>query len=54
MGSVDGLLGKNFGMQSLIDRVFWRVVTLIIIFFAAMPSAGVLYKVTVQRWATPG
>ena len=52
MGSVDGILGKDISFGSLIDGVFWRLVILIIIFFAAMLATGVLYKIAVQRWAT--
>jgi hypothetical protein len=52
MGSVEGMLGQDFSFGSVIDRIFWRMVMLIIIFFAAMLTAGVVYKVAVQRWAS--
>ena len=52
MASVEGILGKNFSFESLIDQIFWRAVVLVIIFFAAMLAAGVLYKIAVHRWAS--
>jgi hypothetical protein len=52
MGSVDGILGKDVSFGSLIDRIFWRLILLIIVFFAAMLATGVLYKIAVRRWAS--
>jgi hypothetical protein len=52
MVSVDGILAKDVSFGSLIDRVFWRLVILIIVFFAAMLTTGVLYKIALQRWAS--
>lgn len=52
MGSVEGMLGQDFSFGSVIDRIFWRMVMLIIIYFAAMLTAGVVYKVAVHRWAS--
>ena len=52
MASMEGILGKDFSFESLIDRIFWRTAVLVIIFFAAMLAAGVLYKIAVQRWAS--
>jgi hypothetical protein len=51
MGSVDEMLGHDSSFGSLMDRIFWRLVMLIIVFFAAMLVAGVLYKIAAQRWA---
>ena len=52
MESVDGILGKDVGVGSTIDRIFWRLLILIIVFFAAMLVAGVLYKIAAQRLAS--
>ena len=52
MASVDGILGKDVSFGSLIDGIFWRLVILIIVFFAALLLTGVLYKLAVQRFAS--
>ena len=52
MGSVDGILGKDVSVGSTIDRIFWRLLILIIVFFAAMLVTGVLYKIAAQRLAS--
>jgi hypothetical protein len=52
MESVDGILGKDVGVGSTIDRIFWRLLILIIVFFAAMLVAGVLFKIAARRLAS--
>ena len=52
MDSLEGILGRDFSFGSVVDRIFSRTGMLIIIFFATMATAGVLYKVGVQRWAS--
>ena len=49
--SVDGILGKDASVGLLVDRIFWRLLMLIVVFFAAMLVTGVLYKIAVKRWA---
>jgi len=50
--SVDGMLGKDASVGSLLDGIFWRLFVLIVVFFAAMAASGVLYKIAVKRWAS--
>ena len=52
MESVDGILGKDVGVGSTIDRIFWHLLMLIIVFFAAMLVAGVLFKIAARRLAS--
>ena len=51
-GSVESMLGKNVDFETLIDRVFWRMAILILMFFAAALVAGVHYRIAMQRSAS--
>jgi len=50
-GSLERVLGKNLDVAAVMDGIFWRMVMLIIVFFAAMLAAGVLYKIATRQWA---
>ena len=50
MESVDGILGTDVSVGSTIDRIFWRLLILIVVFFAAMLVAGVLIRSLPDGW----